>query len=235
MSTEQLSQWKFRIGDALHPDDPEAQFVTVVSSALNDLLFGNGLLFVRPLPEWTPAERQYLLRTTIGHLWELSVTLKEWLEQEPIQRLLKGLPESAQADLADVLSVATPGDDPVARTIASLRNNATWHYAKPDRVKPLVRALHEAADLEGLLEYGETIGSTRALFADEILLQLTTQFFRSEDAGTAVTTTDRLPRGSFTHDRCYTARTEPARLVLWPSAPRRYAKGSYQRRRLRGD
>ena len=187
----QISQWKFRIGDAFPAGDAEAQFLTVISSAHNDLIFVNGLLSVRPLPEWTSAESQYLFRTSCGHLWELSVTLRAWLQQEPIQLLVEGLPEDARADLSKILSLASPGDDPVAKTVASIRNNATWHYAKPSSIKPIVRALREAADLEGILEYEESTESVRALFADEILLQITTQFFSDEDGETAVRTVYR--------------------------------------------
>jgi hypothetical protein len=187
----QISQLKFRIGDAFPAGNAEAQFLTAISSAYNDLIFVNGLLFVRPLPEWTLAERQYLLRTSFGHLWELSVTLKAWLQLEPIQLLVEGLPEDVRADLSKLLSLASPGEDPVAKTVASIRNNATWHYAKPDCIKPIARALREAADLEGLLEYEESTGSVRALFADEILLQITTQFFSDADGEAAVSTVYR--------------------------------------------
>jgi hypothetical protein len=167
------SIWRFRIGDVLPSSDPEARFVTVVSAALNDLLFINGLL---DRNDGGPEERQYLWRTAISHLWEFSKMLREWQGQQPALALFAKLDVTCAADLTTVVGVASTSD-PVSKTIACLRDTTAWHYAKPGKDKVIGKALDEARDLEGTLEFGATTGTIRASFADLIILQVSTQQF----------------------------------------------------------
>lgn len=170
------STWTFRIGDLLPSSDPTARFITVLAAALNDLLFVNGLL-VGPDDTRSDGERQYLLRTAISHLWEFSLMLAEWRDHDAVQPLIEGLGEDALGDLKVVLCLATPGDDPVLKTFVHLRNAATWHYAGPKNQKWIEKALAAAADHEGDFQFGSTIGSIRAGFADEVLIQFALQTF----------------------------------------------------------
>ncbi len=174
------SIWTFRIGDLLPETDPLARFVTVLAAALNDLLFVNGLLLARE-DSTLEGERQYLFRTAIAHLWELSLTLARWRDQPVVQPLIAALGQDARHDLDAVLAIATPGDDPVLKTIAHLRNTATWHYAGPKNQKWIEKALRLSADHEGSFRFGTTMGTIRAAFADEIILQFAVHQFPGDD------------------------------------------------------
>jgi len=175
---------RFRIGDALPSSDPAARFVTVVAAALNDLLFVNRLL---DRDDGGPEELQYLLRTAISHLWEFSLTLREWQQQESTRPLFDSLDEGLLTDLEIVVGIASTTDQ-VSKTIACLRNNTTWHYAKPGKDKVIEKALDEARDLEGILEFGATTGTIRARFANVIILQVSIQLFPGMPEAEAVKT-----------------------------------------------
>lgn len=172
--------WTFRIGDVLPSSDPLARFVTVVGAAFNDLVFINGLL-VRPDVVTSEGEQQYLLRTATAHLWEFSLTLKQWKAHASVLPLIDGLDRDLRDDLEAVLCIADPGEDPVLKTIAHLRNAATWHYASPNKPKWIEKALAESADHEGSIQFGATMGGIRVGFADEIILQFAVQLFPGGD------------------------------------------------------
>lgn len=94
---------------------------------------------------------------------------------------MAALSKDARLDLDAILAIAAPGTDPVLRTIAHLRNTATWHYAGPKNQKWIEKALRLAADHEGSFRFGATMGTIRADFADEIILQFAVQQFPGDD------------------------------------------------------
>lgn len=168
------STWRFRIGEALPSSDPAARFVAIVAAALNDLVFVNGLT---DRNDGGPEERQYLWRTAVAHLWEFSQALRSWQHQEATVPLFDRLDADLPADLALVLGIALSSDQ-VSKTIACLRSSTTWHYATPSKDQVIGRVLDEARELEGTIELGETLATTRASFADLIILQVSVQLFR---------------------------------------------------------
>ncbi len=172
--------WTFRIGDLLPSTDPLSRFVTVLAAALNDLLFVNGLL-MGPDRSTSEGERQYLFRTAIAHLWELSLTLAEWAREPDVQPFIDALSDDGHQDFDAIVQVARAGSDPFLRTIAHLRNAATWHYAPPKKPRSIEKALKAAADHEGRLRFGAKVGTIRADFADEIVLQFAVQQFPGDD------------------------------------------------------
>ncbi|MGH3849084.1 MAG: hypothetical protein ACRDRT_05180 [Pseudonocardiaceae bacterium] len=174
------STWTFRVGDLLPSSDPVSRFVTVVAAALNDLLLVNRLL-LEPDGATSDGERQYLLRTAIAHLWELSSTLSQWSDEPAVELLLAALSKDARQDLDTILAIASPGSDPILKTIAHLRNTATWHYAGPKNARWIRKALGEAADHVGSFRFGATMGTIRADFADEVFLQFAVQQFPGDD------------------------------------------------------
>lgn len=150
-----------------------------MGAALNDLLLVNRLLISRLDAENEPLaghEAQYLLRTSIGHLWELALCIKAWSSTPAVVALIDSLSQDERRKLNDVLAISKPSD-PVSKTIVHLRNAATWHYATPSKAKNLRWALREAAQSEGAIEFGKTYANYRASYVDEVLVQLTVQLF----------------------------------------------------------
>jgi hypothetical protein len=177
---EERHEWSFELGVAFPAGDPLARFVTDVSMGLNDTLLSN--------EGFVAADEAhasiYYFKLASGHLWELAHVLGEAYEQWPeVRDFIGRLQQSFQEDFAAVIEIAAPADPTgIGDRLRRLRNGF-FHYPSLRRSTaergrlPLMHALRDAHDLQGLVTIDPTRGELsgiRALFADEVAVKLLT-------------------------------------------------------------
>jgi hypothetical protein len=165
---------RFKIGDAFPAEKPLARWAAVVAMALNDVLYVNSRIID---PDAPPEQHMFYLRLAASQSWEFAEFVRDTRRWWPeVDEFLASLPASVQADLETLLAPLQQSHPAHAR-LQRLRN-MIFHYPQvhPHQaqrgVEPLEHAMREAAELEGQIVAGKRLGATRALFADEIAVNL---------------------------------------------------------------
>jgi hypothetical protein len=175
MATKRLSRPFVTL---LPAGDPEAEFVAALALASNDLRLAHKLLVLCWGDEFSAGERLALMRDAFLHVWETHLLVKEATRDHPavdafVSRLGDEYPGALLGkDLVRALRGETGATAPQARRVLELARNTVAHYPKPGD-KGLGAALRQlgAAVISADVEYGDTMGDVRALFADEIAHQ----------------------------------------------------------------
>lgn len=158
-----------------------AVFLVALASALNDLLLTNRLLLDGsddPDPhEVLAAERQFLLRLSISHVWELRESIKHSRKRSEVEAFLDTLPDEARSDLARIQDVNTGQAQWISAAMKHIRNQAD-HYGGKWNWDDLEWAMGKVADVEGAIELtSPKLVGMRLAFADDIAVQHLTREF----------------------------------------------------------
>lgn len=177
---------RFILGEALPHDDPVAHFIVSLGSAMNDLILINTLLVPPFDPEhsdFTAAERLSLFRLVVSELWEVGELVRTADKIERVRTFIDQLASdydnamSARGSVIDgeTLVGRLRGSEGLLRK--ALRDRVrkgrlgTYHYLAPND-KKLVVALRDAREKETRYAFGERMGSIRAEFADDVMLEM---------------------------------------------------------------
>jgi len=190
--------WSFRFGDAFPADDPLARFVVVVALGLND----NTLSHTRLVAAEEAYERLYFFHLASGHLFgladELSRAHEEWSE---IRAFVATLDEQYRNDFDAIVGLAS-SDDTTGTRLRAIRNRF-FHYPSLRRRSaergwlPLQRALRDLSELDAEVRAGAggLGGGIRALFADDVLVNLMTREIDEDEIAGLLATLGDLQAG----------------------------------------
>ena len=169
--------YRFRVGDAFPADDAIARWLTALSMGLNDLLHTNKRLLEQLQGDAPAYANVYESRLVGVHVWEVLKLLREGRADANVAVFIDNLPQEAKDEFAESLAVY---DDPARASFKAALARARDHFAHYPELgrRELSRALGAFADHEGELHTGRRFGDFRALWADDVAVQL---FFRSED------------------------------------------------------
>ncbi len=172
----------FKIGEAFPADNPVAVFLVSLSTALNDLLFTNRRLVggddTEPgLHEVGAAEHQFLLRSSISHVWELRESIRHARKNGDVDAFIDTLPEGARNALATIQNPNTNEAHWITAAMEHIRNQAN-HYGGKWNWDDLEWAMTKLADTDGTIEMtSPKLAGMRLAFADEIAVQHLTRKF----------------------------------------------------------
>lgn len=160
---------QFQIADLFPASEPLAVFVVATSTSHRDLLFINRLL-TDAVDGIEESDRMYLLRVSIGHLHELSQTLRQGRGEDQVRGFLDSLSKKQKKDLD--LTVCVEDGDWVENAIVYIRNQA-FHYGTQRNLKAISWALREFKNenVSSSVEIGPTMNDASLPFVDLISLQ----------------------------------------------------------------
>lgn len=166
----------FKIGEVFPADDPVAVFLVALSTALNDLLFASRLLVggdneEPSVREPSDVEQQFLLRLSIGFVYEVRESIKHARKEKKVERFLAGLPDAAQAAMAAIGDVNPPEGPWVRKAMEHIRNQA-FHYGGKWNWEDIEWAMRAVANEEGDIEMANSqLVGMRMRFADLVAIQ----------------------------------------------------------------
>lgn len=172
----------FKIGEAFPADKPVAVFLVSLSTALNDLLLTNRRLVggddIQPgLNDIGAAEQQFLLRSSISHVWELRESIRHARKNSDVEAFIDTLPEAASDALTTIQNPNTSEAHWIVSAMEHVRNQAN-HYGGKWNWDDLEWAMTRLADNDGMIEMtSPKLAEMRLAFADEIAVQHLTRKF----------------------------------------------------------
>lgn len=177
----------FNIGDAFPPTDPVAVFLVALSTALNDLLLTNRRLVSDGddggdddelnLRDVTAAERQFLLRLSVSHVWELRESIRHARQQSEVEAFITALPDTARSDLARIQDLNTTSAHWIRAAMEHTRNQAN-HYGGKWNWDDVQWAMTKVGDRDGAIEFTTpNLAGMRLTFADQVAVQPLTRKF----------------------------------------------------------
>jgi hypothetical protein len=170
---------RFEIGQAFPATDPVARFVAVVAMMGND--WHRLWDMLNEVEDWhidSEGKRLMLLRIQVAYFHEASVRLRKSRDRyTAIDQFIAGMPAKGRRAFEHVTALTTEGKPRYLPWLADDRN-VYFHY--PELKAPQVaqggyeevaEMLKAASSLMSTITSGETVGTTRFEFADELLVQ----------------------------------------------------------------
>lgn len=173
---------EFEIGEAFPPNSRVARWMVGCLMALNDLFLVNRWLVpkLEGTVESDGYEHVYLARLAGAHLFEIATFLRKADRFEDIREFVAGLGEADQDAYRSLLGIAKGESGEFAEKIERSRNSSS-HYGDllPDeagayeQLRQAIKAHAEERTISQIRDKTPPISGFRALFADDIAVELT--------------------------------------------------------------